>query len=158
MNMQRHLRSKGFTLLELLVVVAIIGILAAAIYASFSAPRARSRDAKRVGEIKQLQNALSLYYASNNIFPTCATTDVPGTVGGSSGCVNLDNVVSQGHIPQLPRDPAQASVIASTDCNDIAKYLYCYGSTNGSTYKLYFHVETGSLLGYSSPGWYSVSP
>lgn len=63
------MKSKGFTLIELLVVVAIIGILATVVLASLGAAREKARDAKQVSEIKQIQNALELYYLDNGKYP-----------------------------------------------------------------------------------------
>lgn len=53
---------KGFTLIELLVVIAIIGVLASVVLASLNTARRKSRDARRVSDIKQIQMALELYF------------------------------------------------------------------------------------------------
>jgi len=52
---------KAFTLIELLVVIAIIGILATVSIISLTNARAKSRDAKRAGDMKQIQTALELF-------------------------------------------------------------------------------------------------
>lgn len=80
--------SRGFTLIEILVVVAIIGILAAAIVVTVNNARVGSRDAKRLADIKELQTALQFYFDKNTTFPA-----------------SLDELVSGGQIPQLPTDP-----------------------------------------------------
>ncbi len=61
---------KGFTLIELLVVIAIIGLLATLAVVALNNARAKSRDAKRVSDIKQIQTALELYYSDMNKYPT----------------------------------------------------------------------------------------
>ncbi|PIZ56329.1 MAG: prepilin-type cleavage/methylation domain-containing protein, partial [Candidatus Tagabacteria bacterium CG_4_10_14_0_2_um_filter_40_13] len=53
---------KGFTLIELLVVIAIIGILASVVLASLNSARKKSRDARRVADIKQIQLALEMFF------------------------------------------------------------------------------------------------
>ncbi|MBI3573845.1 prepilin-type N-terminal cleavage/methylation domain-containing protein [Candidatus Kaiserbacteria bacterium] len=79
---------RGFTLIELLVVIAIIGILSSVVLASLNTARLKSRDVRRVADIKQLQLALALYYDSNSAYPTTLT---PLTTGG--------------YIAVLPTDP-----------------------------------------------------
>ena len=52
---------KGFTLVELLIVVAIIGILSTLLMANFIGVRQRARDAQRKADLRQIQSALELY-------------------------------------------------------------------------------------------------
>ena len=54
--------SRAFTLIELMVVIAIIGILTAVAVANFSSTKARSRDAKRISDLSQLQLAIGGYF------------------------------------------------------------------------------------------------
>jgi prepilin-type N-terminal cleavage/methylation domain-containing protein len=86
--MVRH--NKGFTLIELLVVIAIIGILSSVVLASLNSARQKSRDAKRVSDLKQLQLALELYYDSNGGYPSALTTVT---------------IVTPGYIAAIPKDP-----------------------------------------------------
>jgi prepilin-type N-terminal cleavage/methylation domain-containing protein len=65
--MQSYFR-KGFTLVELMIVLAIIGILAAGIYPSITGYLARGRDSVKVTEIKQLNTALVLYQVANKTY------------------------------------------------------------------------------------------
>ncbi len=64
---------KGFTLIELLVVIAIIGILSSVVLASLNSARQKSRDARRISDIKQIQLALELYFDSNAAYPTATS-------------------------------------------------------------------------------------
>ena len=90
-----NLRTKrGFTLIELLVVIAIIGILSSVVLASLNDARQKSRDTKRIADVKQLQLALELFFDANSSYPTAAqfaATDGTGLVPN--------------HIPALPTDP-----------------------------------------------------
>jgi prepilin-type N-terminal cleavage/methylation domain-containing protein len=73
MNTYRRSASpeRGFTLIELLVVIAVIGILSGVVLASLNPSRAKSRDAYRLSEIRQIQYALNLYFNTNGKYPTC---------------------------------------------------------------------------------------
>lgn len=86
---ERHVMKRGFTLMELLVVIAIIGILIAIAVASYSTAQKKSRDSRRIGDMKQLQNAWEQYYADNgSTYPSDATcaysvTPTPGVMSGT---------------------------------------------------------------------------
>jgi len=65
------MKKNGFTLIEILIVVAIIGILATMGIVAFQTSLRRSRDATRIAEIKALQNAAEQFYADNaSEYPT----------------------------------------------------------------------------------------
>jgi len=55
-------RAHGFTLVELLIVIAILGVLASLILANMSGARERARDAQRKSDLRQLQTALRMYF------------------------------------------------------------------------------------------------
>ena len=69
--------TKGFTLIELLVVIAIIGILSSIVLASLNTARQKSRDARRVADIKQIQLAMQLYYDASSTYPTALSELAP---------------------------------------------------------------------------------
>lgn len=54
-------KASGFTLVELLVTIGIIGILATVTVVSVGNARSKARDSKRVSDVKQIQSALELY-------------------------------------------------------------------------------------------------
>jgi general secretion pathway protein G len=62
--------TRGFTLIELLVVIAIIGILSSVVLASLNDARQKSRDAKRIADVRQMQLAMELFFDSNGSYPT----------------------------------------------------------------------------------------
>jgi prepilin-type N-terminal cleavage/methylation domain-containing protein len=60
---------KGFTLVELIVVIAIIGILTGIVTTNFASSRSRARDAKRISDLGHIQLALELYFDRCKQYP-----------------------------------------------------------------------------------------
>ncbi len=73
-------RLAGFTLIELMLVVAIIGLLAAIALPQFANMVDKAREARMKGELGTLRSAINIYYADNDgIYPTLPDSL---TVGG----------------------------------------------------------------------------
>ena len=143
---------KGFTLIELLVVIAIIGLLSTLAVVALNSARQRSRDAKRVSDIRQIQTALELGYSENNMYPVQATAAALGAgtmkvlcqnntaspttavfVATTAGCGTAGTgTVYMGLVPAPPTPPTGG--------------VYNYKSTTGG-YSVDFSLEgsTGQL-------------
>ncbi len=95
---------KGFTLLEMLVVVGIIAILVGLVSASLSTAQKKARDAKRFSDLKSVQNCLEQYYSLNSFKYSgagLATGTLAGTIscgGGSSIVAPVDPVSDTGNV------------------------------------------------------------
>lgn len=73
-------RKQGFTLLELLVTIGIIGILAAMILPALNSSRERAKQIACIGNLKQIGLALNMYLSDNRfIMPYCTMSRVPPT-------------------------------------------------------------------------------
>lgn len=133
-------KAKGFTLIELLVVIAIIGLLSTLAVVALNNARQKSRDAKRVSDVKQTSTALELYFADNNQYPTAATEITLGDA--THKCFDEDGFVTtcdvggttyMGVVPSAPTPPAGDK--------------YGYISADGNSYAIFFELEgtTGGL-------------
>src|SRR5581483_8913995 len=72
---------KGFTLIEILIVVAIIAILASVVLVGLGPTQQAGRDARRLSDLREVQNGLELYFAKCGYYPGPA---VAGSCGSTS--------------------------------------------------------------------------
>jgi type IV pilus assembly protein PilA len=70
---------KGFTLIELMIVIAIIGILAAIAIPQFVSYRQKGYNTKAKGELKSLYTACQAYFADNPTVNSCSTANIAAT-------------------------------------------------------------------------------
>ena len=127
--------SKGFTLVELLVVIFIIVVLATVILVSLTKAREKSRDNRRKSDLAVIQQALEMYYSEKHTFPAV----------GQSGCIKVGNTTFsnylQGYLSPVPKDP-------SNDPNT----NYCYHSSLDSFhYILLSTLENSQDSDYNKP-------
>ncbi len=81
-------KNKGFSLIELLVVISIIGVLTTVLVMNFVGSRERARDAQKIQNLNSLKNALRMYYNDNQIYPPSINGLVPSyipSLGDMSG-------------------------------------------------------------------------
>ena len=91
----------GFSLIELLVVISIIGVLSAVLVANFMGMRERARDAQKIQDLGAIKNALRMYYNDNQSYPvacsgSCLTTDLVSYMPGISGVGYTYSVLNNG--------------------------------------------------------------
>ncbi|HLD19971.1 MAG TPA: prepilin-type N-terminal cleavage/methylation domain-containing protein [Patescibacteria group bacterium] len=103
-------KHKAFTLIELLVVISIISLLSAIGAASLNQTRAKARDARKLSDIKAIQQALELYADQFNTYPpnTSATAYLCSYNAGSPDSympTGLAALVTNGYLQQIPCDP-----------------------------------------------------
>lgn len=91
---------KGFTIVELLVVVAIIGLMASTVLAILSGVQKDARDKKRIEDLTQLEKALELYYTDHQYYPK----ESAGANGDVSTNVTFLTMI-QPYLKGTPRDP-----------------------------------------------------
>jgi prepilin-type N-terminal cleavage/methylation domain-containing protein len=136
-------KKSGFTLIELLVVIAIIGMLSSVVLTQLNNARGKSRDTFRKASLKQLSNALELYYDNKGVYPPGATASNSNYCTGANAGngYSLTELMVPTYIPEILTDPKYPTSTSYTQC-----LLYVAGqSTSGSTYYyLYATLENPS--------------
>ncbi len=136
-------RNKGFTLIELLVVIAIIALLSTLAIVALNSARQKSRDAKRISDVKQIQTALELFHADTAAYPTVDPAvalgpDGNGAMLDGAGFHATAAATAPVYMGQLPEDP-----------NNTGDFVYTYGCAGDScqAYAITFTLEgnTGNL-------------
>lgn len=110
---------KGFTLIELMIVIAIIGILAVALFPSLTAYLARGRDTQRLADIKEIANAHTAFLVDRLVLPNPITP----VASGSAMCASAAALVL--YLPKFPVDPV---ALRSANCGVVGAYGYGTGT------------------------------
>lgn len=131
-------RMRGFTLVELLIVIAIIGILTTLLTANFVGVRQRARDAQRKSDLRQLQSALELYRSDQGTYPVVASSPyrLNSTACAASQAFTAPAPSSTTYMAKIPCD------ILGTSAYNAGNYYYYSG--DGSSYVLAACLENGN--------------
>jgi len=122
----------GFTLIELMIVIAIIGILAAIAIPQFAAYRARSHNASANSDIRNAMTTQEAYYVDNETYATSVAQLTDSTYGLvlSSGVEDIFTVASASDSSYEMRcwntnagDRAVTFWVSTSDSNDIQKEI-----------------------------------
>lgn len=103
---------KGFSLVEVVIIIVILGFLATLVFASTEAARQKARDEARLGDLRTIQIGLALYHDVNRGYPA----------GGDISALNI--LVAQKYIPSIPADPSGGNYEYM-----LSGSRYCLGAT-----------------------------
>ena len=113
---------RGFTLVEILVVISIIGVLYLVVFGSISTSKARSRDDKRVSDVKEIQLALTQF--------NDACQGYPSTITASGACPGGGPYTFGDFIKYIPVDPSSgASYHYYSPAPGVSFRSFCLGAT-----------------------------
>lgn len=129
----------GFTLVELLVVIALIAILAVVGVAVYRGVIASARDTKRKADIASIAKALEQYRLVNGKYPLAGAISCEGNWDCTNGYTTcLKNALVPTYIQDLPKDPQNI-------CNwNNGKFYKYQASADGNFYQLAVSLENTS--------------
>lgn len=142
MSMNRTYRRKsGFTLVEILIVVVILGILAAIVVPQFTNAANDARAGNLQSQIKTIENQLELFRARTGAYPTLAELQAAPTdaTRGTSFGVMIDN----DYLKTSPTNPVNNSQsVAAAAAADVG---WVWDSATGAFGASYFDETTGTI-------------
>ncbi len=147
---------KGFTLIEILIVLAVVGLILTIVSISLSAKRAEIRDLERISSMNALRDAMMVVKNQTGSYENsyCSPTYV-------SLCAGQANSELLQILPNLAKmnDPEETRVSCATSrevCENQA-CNYTFLNINEDDFEVLFHLEHGAD-GYTEPGCYKVTP
>lgn len=145
-HMKVRTATSGFTLIEILIVIVIIGILSTIGLGAFKSTQEKSRDSRRKSDIKNISTALEVYYNDKRRFPDASGGDIVACGGQAcdAGAQMADGPTV--YMVQFPGDPSSNQYYYETD-------------VEGSYFRLYARLENlqdrQSAQAGGEPGEYS---
>lgn len=134
------MKNKGFTLIEILVTLSIIGFLATIVIFSSASTLRRGRDAQRKSDLKNIADALELFYNDHGVYPPSLFGELisacpydPSVPVNSNNCTWGTGVMSDDNggvfMTQVPKDPTNES-----------RYIYQVSPAR-DRYKVFAYLE-----------------
>ena len=132
------MRHRGYSIIELLIVVAIIGLLITLGTYAWNSSGQRSRDSVRKSDLSRIQNALQQFYLDNRAYPEFDDSHNPTNLysagyqlsDGNNGCSRIEgkNFLTTKYLPNIPHDPKDSTSYDTSDCGELKNqsgvYLY----------------------------------
>lgn len=149
----RNSERKGFTLIEILIVVAIIGILASIAIVGLGPIQKRGRDARRISDLRSIQNGLELYFSKCGYYPggaVAAGAACPAFAAAANYTAMVTAIKSTPDIAirAMPADPLSS--------NPAYTYTYNTGGS-GTAYVISATLEDTTNSALSDPSRFQLN-
>lgn len=133
--------NKGFTFLEILIVISILGVLASLALFTYPVSQQRARDSQRLSDLNQYKTALANYSNYNGgLFPIHPTT------------TRLDNLCSELNVPDCPVDPKEGVYRYQSDASGTRFIIWSELEAQEYSWAECSDGNSGVLVGNPSSG------
>jgi len=127
-------KNKGFTLMEILIVILLLGILSGLVMNTFINTLKKGRDSRRKQDLGQISRALEIYYSEHNVYPThkAGSDTLPWELS-----LPHPTDITKFYMKIIPNDPQADSGLT---------YYY---ESSGTYYRLFSCLENSDDLSYN---------
>ena len=138
----------GFTIIELLITIVVIGILASITIFSYTGIQQQARDSRRDSDIVQLKIAIEKYRADTGAYPEVCTTD------GAACVISLLSTPLASYLSPIPHDPT-----AAVDTGADYRYVRSTPALDGYAIRIVYESKATCMTGTNvQPTWWSSIP
>lgn len=150
-------KDRGFTIVELLIVIVVIGVLAAITIVAYSQVQASARDSSRKSAVATIIKALDMYYTDNGRYPASSGSTVINASWATTADASWSNLETalRPYAAKLPAEPKPTTGVAGMS---VGGYNFDYyansgsycGAGDGQMYLLVYKLERGSQVNTAS--------
>jgi len=136
-------KSSAFTLIELLISITILGILTTIVLGGFKSSQIRSRDAKRKSDLKQIANALEMFYSDKGFYPAYDSSrgKIQACPYNSDTGVGSDCEWGSGEFRETSGGNTRVTYFKSLPKDPSGLSYYYRQVSGGKGFQLYAHLE-----------------
>lgn len=124
---KRNLNNKGFTIVELLIVIVVIGILALLVITTYSGIQAKARNAKRQTDVQSIQTQLEAFFSQNGYYPSYANLSDSSWISSNMKSLDTNALIDPSS------GSSSATLVYSNDSAGTAKKYEYYPTKSDGT-------------------------
>jgi len=143
---QTRIRTRGFTVIELIVVITVIAILAGVVISVNFNLQAQARDTERTADIGVITRSIERYYQTESV---ALGGTYPSTASGTNGIGTIVNDIESVKAPTQPGNSVVMATSAAAQTPTAGQYIYQPLTVSGAIcnatpcvrFKLYYYLE-----------------